>query len=277
MANILDDNSVIPSYLGSFSQGSHQDTGTMSNLAFRTGEVREIIYPDDDKSLSKRFIEYTVDVQEKDGNGPGTSTKYAGCVLLNLFGSVGDILRFTYRVDDTQNPPEDGIGVGAKVAILCVNGDTTKAVILGGFRDTGTDKDGTKAEGKDKKDDGHNLFFEFNGVQTKINKDGELQIRYRGATKVDATLDDNADADAEGSTLIFSKDGGIKAYTKDEKQFMFLDHANKKLEFLASIDARLEPGQMVGEVLDNAELAKVRASIERKVEKRHSRWDKYRK
>ena len=61
---------------------------------------------------------------------------------------------------------------------------------------------------------------------------------------------------------------------------MFSDHVkwnDKKLEFLASIDARLEPGQMVGEVLDNAELAKVRASIERKVEKRHSRWDKYRK
>jgi hypothetical protein len=233
MANILDDNSVIPSYLGSFAQGDHQDTGAMSNLALRTGEVREIVYPDDDKSVSRRFIEYTVEVQEKEGNGPGTSTKYAGCILLNLFGSVADIFRFTLRVDDSQQPPEDGIGVGAKVALLCVNGNTTKAVIVGGFRDTGTDKEGDKQQGKDKKDDGHNLFFEFNGAQASINKDGELQIRYRGQTKVDGTLSDDANEDAEGSTVIFNKDGDIKLYTKDEKQFIHLNHKDKKLDILA--------------------------------------------
>ena len=233
MANVLDDNSVIPSYLGSTSQGRHQDTGAMSNLALRTGEVRAIITPNDAKSVSKRFTEYTVEVQEKNGNGPGTSTMYAAVALSNLFGSVADILRFTLRPDENTDATEDGIGTGAKVALLCVNGDTTKAIIIGGFRDTGTDKDGSKQQGKDKADDGHNFFFEFNGAQASIDKDGQLQIRYRGATQVDGKLDDNADADAEGSTVIFNKDGGIKLYTKDEKQFIFLDHKNKKLEVLA--------------------------------------------
>lgn len=234
MANILEDNSVIPSYMGSMAQGdSYGDPGTMTNLSFKTGEVREIIYPDDKRNVNQRFIEYIVEVQEKDGSGPGTSTRYAGCVVSNLFGSVADILRFTYRADKKDQPTEDGIGVGAKVAMLCVNGDTTKAVIIGGFRDTGTDTSGDLPQGKDLKDDGHNLFFEFNGIQISINKDGELQVRYRGATKVDATLSDDADADAEGSTIIFTKEGGIKAYTKDEAQFVHIDHKNKKLDILA--------------------------------------------
>ena len=65
-----------------------------------------------------------------------------------------------------------------------------------------------------------------------INKDGELQVRYRGATKVDGTLSDDADAVAENSTVIFTKEGGIKMYTPEEKQFIHLDHKNKKLDIL---------------------------------------------
>lgn len=233
MANILEDSSVVPSYLGLRSQGEEQDPGHQTNLSLRTGEVREIVYPDDPKNVNRRFIEYVVEVQEKDGNGPGTSTRYANCVLSNPLGSVADIFRYTLREDDKNQAPEDGIGVGAKVLVLCVNGQTARGVIIGGLRDTGTDKEGTKQQGKDSKDDGHNLFFEFNGVQISINKDGELKVMYRGATKVDGTLDDNANADAEGSTVIFNKDGGIKAYTKDEAQFVFLDHANKKIDILA--------------------------------------------
>jgi hypothetical protein len=233
MANILDDNSVIPSYLGHFARGVAEDTGAMSNLALRVGEVREIITPDSEKSIGKKFTEYTVEVQEKDGNGPGTSTKYAGCIILNLFGSVADIFRYTLRVDDGSKRQESGIGVGAKVAMLCVNGDTTKAVIVGGFRDTGTDPDTKLQQAKDSKEDGHNLFFEFNGTQAYINKNGELQVKFRGATTVDGKLSNKAVSDAEGSTIKFDKNGGIKLATKDAKQFLYLNHNDKKIEILA--------------------------------------------
>jgi hypothetical protein len=234
MSNILDDNTVIPSYMGVSNRGEQNiSAGNLTSVALRYGEIREIIYPDDKKSVSKRFIEYTVEVQQKDNNEPGTSVKYANCLQMSTFGTSADLFRYTLRPDeDVQR--EKGIGVGGKVLVMCINGSTTKAVIVGALRDTGTDDDGSKyQQGKDKKDDGHNLFFEFNGAQASINKDGELKVMYRGATKVTGELDDNANADAEGSTVIFNKDGGIKLYTKDEKQFIFIDHANKKIDVLA--------------------------------------------
>ena len=233
MANILDDNTVIPSFLGVSDRGDRSiDPGNQTSIALRYGEVRKIIYPDDPKSVSKRFVEYNVEIQQKDQGGPGTSVTYANCVQMSLFGTTADLFRYTLREDKEENGKKS-LRSGSKVVVLCLNGNVSKGVIVGALRDTGTDKEGSLQEGKDKKDDGHNLFFEFNGVQVKINKDGELQVRYRGATKVDGTLSDDADAEAENSTIIFTKEGGIKAYTKDEKQFIHLDHKNKKIDILA--------------------------------------------
>lgn len=233
MANILSDNTVVPSYLGVSERGDRGvDSGNQTSIALRYGEVRKIIYPDDPKSVSKRFIEYNVEIQQKDQSGPGTSVTYANCVQMSLFGTTADLFRYTLREDKEENG-KDSLRKGAKVVVLCLNGNVSKGVIVGALRDTGTDKEGSLQEGKDKKDDGHNLFFEFNGVQVKINKDGELQVRYRGATNVDGTLSDDADPEAENSTVIFTKEGGIKAYTKDEKQFIHLDHKNKKIDILA--------------------------------------------
>jgi hypothetical protein len=57
---------------------------------------------------------------------------------------------------------------------------------------------------------------------------------------------------------------------------MYTDHAmwnDKKRDFLTRIHDCMKPGQMVREVVDNAELARLR----KLTEKRTSRWDKYRK
>lgn len=233
MANLLSDNTVIPSYLGTSDRGDVSvDPGNQSNIALRYGEVRKVIYPDDAKSVSKRFIEYNVEIQHKDQGGHGTGVTYANCVQMSLFGTTADLFRYTLR-EDREQQGQSGLGVGSKVVVMCLNGNVSKALIVGALRDTGTDKDGTLQEGRDKKEDGHNLFFEFNGAQVGVNKDGELQVRYRGATKVDGTLQDDADPEAEGSTIVFTKEGGIKAYTRGEKQFIHLDHKNKKLDILA--------------------------------------------
>lgn len=230
---ILNDNTVIPSYLSSSEQGVRwMDPGDQTNLALRYGEVRGIVYPTDPKSLSKRFVEYTVEVQQKDANGPGAAITYANCLQMGLFGTSADFFKYTLRADDKQGR-KSSLGVGAKVVLMCLNGDTTRALIVGALRDTGTDKDGSLPGGRDEKEDGHNLAFEFNGVQVTINKDGELQVRYRGQTKVDGTLSDDANKDAEGSTVVFDKEGSIKLYTKDEKQFVHLNNKDKKLEILA--------------------------------------------
>ena len=61
---------VIPSYLGSREMGKIQDLGSFSTFQLMQGEVKEIIYPDSKKSVSKKYIEYRVDVEYRDGEGP---------------------------------------------------------------------------------------------------------------------------------------------------------------------------------------------------------------
>jgi hypothetical protein len=229
MAQILDDNTVVPSFQGLRRRGVAEDTGNLSNLALRMGEVRDIVYPDDDRSISKAFIEYSVEVQHRDGRRPGTTSMYLGCTISNLFGGAADVFRYTLRKDDQSKESKEGVGVGSKVLLLCVNGQSTRAMIIGGLRDTKTNE-----EDVDDKEDGHNLYFEFNGISFTINKDGEATMAFRGPTKVDGDLDKDAGADDKNgpTTISILKNGNLYVYTKDEKQSILIDHENKKAAFV---------------------------------------------
>lgn len=244
MAQILPDNTVVPSGQNAYGRGSPQDIGFFSNVALRMGEVKDIVYPDDPKSITKTLVEYSVEVQQRDGRRAGTTRVYTGCLTMNLFGGVADTFRYTLRKDDQSNTGKDGIGVGSKVLLLCVNGQTTRAMIVGGLRDLKVDD-----QQKDLKDDGHNLFFEFNGFSVRINKDGEAKIAFRGATKIDGTLDTDAGADdKKGPTTVeFLKNGNLKVYTKDDKQHVLIDHENKKADFLFDEEWKVKVNKKVTE------------------------------
>ena len=224
---------VVPSYFNSRPMGetveSDTHNGTMQLLM---GEVKEIIDPTDAKSLSKKYLEYTVDVQHRSGSGPASTVRFTNCLLVNPFGGIADKIHYTLRADPDDPTGKDVAKTGAKVLLLCVHGSSNNAFIIGGIRE---DKGKDEKEFPDKKDQ-HQLFFEFNGVQLNINNDGELQVRYRGPTAVSGKLksdEEDADSATSGATIIFTKEGGIKAYTKDEKQFIHLDHENKKIDILA--------------------------------------------
>ena len=111
MAQILDDNAVVPSFMGLHRRGVAQDTGNMNNLALRMGEVKDIVYSDDPKSITKQFTEYSVEVQHRDNRAPGTTTMYHGCLVNNLFGGAADTFRYTLRKDDQSQKGKDGLGV----------------------------------------------------------------------------------------------------------------------------------------------------------------------
>lgn len=224
MSTILPDGTVVPSYLSTEPMGQSVPQKNFSNVSLRQGEVRKIIYPDDKLSLTKKYVEYSVAVQYQEGNGPALSVLYPNCTIANLFGGVADKLRYTARAQ--KNEPKKGqvIGDGAKVLLLCVNGNIRRAYIIGGINE---DKE------PEKKDDGHNLFFEFNGIQFEINKDGEAVVTFRGATQIDGKLNEGADAEAEGTTLTFNKEGNVTIATPKEKQFIRVNHKDKKIQFLA--------------------------------------------
>lgn len=226
---MFEDNTIIPSFFGTEVRGSVLTNESLNSTPLRVGEVKEIIYPDNQLSISGKYVEYTVEVIQGDGGSSYSSTLYHGCVVGQTFGGFADQLHYTLRKDEqTQGRDENGgVGVGSKVLLMCINGVRSNAVILCGLPDSKFSEDD---KAKHSSELGHNLFFEFNGVQFNVNKDGELKATFRGATKTDGTLADSADANAEGSYIQINKDGNITIATPDDAQSIVVNHKDRKLE-----------------------------------------------
>lgn len=230
--NLLSDGTCIPSYLGVQSRGGAPGSTAMLNeYVLRIGEVKRIIYPKQDLHYGSKSIEYEVEIQHRDGNGGATTATFRGATVSTMFGGLADRFNATLRPDasksgDGQQSNNETLGIGSKVLLLCPNGDQQKAIILGGIEDQ-------RSTRVDKSEDGHHLFFEFNGIRFTIDKEGQGTLTFRGATKYDGTLTDEAVAEAEGTNLNFDKEGNVKVATKDDAQFIKINHKDKKIEILA--------------------------------------------
>lgn len=193
---------IIPAHLALHETPRHYDGDVFDNVRVRFGEVQGIVYPDDAKSRSKTFAEYSVYVQYR-SNGVMAAKLYENCVLVNQFGGLADQETFTLRFEKNPSTRQKGmtkLGKGSKVLIACINGETERAVIIGGVRDP-QDSD------KDLKDNGHNYHWLFNGVSLDVNKDGEVTLKYSGATDIDGKT--SADSSKTGSLITLDKDGHV--------------------------------------------------------------------
>ncbi|NDD84345.1 hypothetical protein EBZ38_08750 [bacterium] len=189
------------------------------------GEVKEIIYPNDNKSLSKTYIEYNVAVQHKTSGGPTSTVIYPNCLLVNSFGGIADKVSYSLRADPKEPTGKNVSTTGSKVLLLCISGVRSQAYIIGGIRDDAQ-----------KDPNGHHFLFQFNGVSFAINNDGEAKLVFRGATDVSNDLRSNVDKNASPTTVSITKNGNLKISTKDDAQFLHIDHENKKIEVLADTE-----------------------------------------
>lgn len=200
---ISSNGNVIPSVLAMTRRGLISPSGLTSNISFRQGEVKEVIYPADPRSKSGTHREYTVAVKHKRGEGPGATVLYYNCLMTNLFGGVAD--RYTYALRaDTTKTKESTLGNGSKVTLACVNGDTPNAVIIGGINDP-TDANPIVED----EDWGRFNRWCYNGLSICIDDDGQAALFFQGKTKADGTLDDSAQTSASGSGLTFLKNGNV--------------------------------------------------------------------
>lgn len=189
---------VLPHYLAPMGE---QRPDVFNNFALRVGEVVELVYPDDPRSLSKKVLEYRVLIQHLDNDLAATGRIYPHCVLLNPFGGVADKVSWTFRADPGRKD-ETGLGKGSKVLVLCVNGEHNSAVIIGGVRD---EKDNQKTS----KEQEHHFFAVFNGVKLTVTRDGEFSFIRQGPTDIDGKVLDGTPSDAQTSGLIVFQNGSI--------------------------------------------------------------------
>lgn len=217
------------------------DHGLFTNFLLRFGEVREIIYPDSQLSLSKRTLEYNVAVQHKDFQlNTGYVRTYNNCIVFNLFGGLADKFVYTLRTDPNQKQTKDGLGIGSKVLLLCINGEHAQAVIIGGLRDS---KD-LEEEGQKAKELGHHLQFLFNGIDYSINKEGELSVTYNGKTKADGKKEDGVADNVIGTKISLLKNGNASITSKNDEEQIVLNHENKQIVLKAN------QGTQIGQATD---------------------------
>lgn len=208
-------NPIVP---GHFDGRAVGDGDAFFNVRLRTGEVQAVYFPEDDENVSKRFVEYQVWVQHR-ANGTAVTKIYDHCIAVDQLGSIADFSFATYRADPSATRKDSAKtmkpGLGAKVLILCINGESTSGVIVGGIRNGQAEVDA--------KEDGHHMHSRFNGVDVQVNKDGEYTLTYQGAQKVDGTSEDDVDQDVVGTFVKISKDGKFTVSDKNGYNSVVVD------------------------------------------------------
>ncbi len=214
---------VIPHF---YSGRSVDDDGDgLSNTRLRVGEVQAVFGPKHALNVSKKRNEYQVFVSHR-ANRTIVTKLYEHCFLSDAFGSYADFIRYTLRADPSARRKPVAPGVGAKVLILCINGESQNPVILSGIPDAATSVDDEA--------DGHHFDAVFNGVEFNVNSSGELLITYGGATNADGTLADGVDKDSVGTYLTLKKDGSVLISDAKGDNSVLMDRPNSKVVVIAN-------------------------------------------
>ena len=212
MTKVLSDGTVITSNLSTGNQLKASDL-YRKDMAFKSGTVVAMYYPEDPKSLSKAYIEYDVQVVESRHDGSSSTVTYTRCQVLDMFGASNNFSHFTLQ-PATKN--DDGFYEnGAKVTILSLNSNPTagNAVIVGGLPYSYTVS----------ADNGQFWGWQFNGVNQLVNKDGEYILTFNTPIDQDGN---KADDKAAGTVIKIAKDGSLKI-SDNEGQFWSIDRVNK--------------------------------------------------
>lgn len=224
----LPDGSVVLSYFGISETSSPEDMGQHNDAFLHQGEVLDIIYPDDSRSKTKRFVEYRVEVEYVDHATETIVTRQLpNCTQFNQLAGLADRTRAILR---TAN----GDGRGSRVLVLCVNGFVTDGIILGGVRDEADNDDKTA------KDLGLNFQWRFNGINFEVDKEGQATCTFGGPTTADGKLDESqVKKEVVGTTVQMLKDGSVLVMSPTG-QSIHIDQTNKLINIIGKEKVQIQ-------------------------------------
>lgn len=169
-----------------------------------------------DTTIKDNYKRYDIVIEKyTNPNGVVTTLSLDRVRVCSLFGGVADYVRWTPRelanaADGFQDQDKDN---GSRVLVIGLDGDLAyNPLIIGGLPHPNQKID----------DETFNFAFEFNGINIAIDKDGQLTLTRKGATKTDGTVDGDNDTKG-GQTVIFDKEGSITIKSSKDNSVTFND------------------------------------------------------
>ena len=211
---ILSDGSVIQSALSVEPQTRAKEAYRM-DFALKRGVVIAIYYPEDKHNLNKQFIEYDVLTADERADGSTSSVVYSRCQAIDRFGSPNNYEYYTYQPHKETNG--NVYKKGAQVLLLALHGNAAggRAVIVGGLP--------YPKEQKPKKEDGQFYEWQFNGINIKVDKDGQYSLTFNSPIDQDGKKKDEK---AAGTKIEIFKDGKMRL-SDNAGQFWEIDRVNE--------------------------------------------------
>lgn len=240
-AEFYDDNEdVVNSSIHNVSQdvGREYQNEIFNNTKLKNGIILKVYEIDDDLNNNKKFPEYDVLIVEQNATNTMEPVIYRNCISIDGFGGVADFFEYKLRpVKEVENKPTTPLNTnfkgqfGSMVLLLCLDGASDKGIIVKSVPHPGRKTNLTK-------DAGLHLEGEYNGLNWKVNKEGELTITFKSKT------DDKgkpSDEQAGGTHVQINKKGSVDINTnlKDkEETYIRMDKENK--------DIGLKAGNKIG-------------------------------
>lgn len=201
---------------------------TYKNTALRLGIVVKSYDVSNETNLSKLTTEYDVSVFEQEEDRGSTIITYKNCISAEGMGSIADFFERTLRVKQNSSSDNGIINTtgqnGAVVLILCLDGMSEKAIIVGSV--THPDRKSTLAGQT------AHLEGEFNGVNIKVNQDGSAVFTFNGPTD-----NDGKPIGSAGPTSVTIASGGLTISVTGDANITTSGDANVTAGGSATIDA----------------------------------------
>ena len=196
--------------------------------------------------------QYDVVTEEQSVSGGQSYVKYTNCISITGFGGIADF--FEYKLRDSTESFEETYDFkkqnGNMVLILCLDGFSEKAVIIGSVKHY--EKKSTLT-----KEAGLHLEGEYNGLNWKVNKDGELTVTFKSKTDNEGKPQDET---AGGSYAKIDKTGSIEFNTNDEA-FVKIDKPGKNINVEVGNDISLKAKNDLNIAVDSKISASAKSDI----------------
>lgn len=234
-----------------YTEGSDEEASFeqafFKNTTLKVGIITQVYDIDSKENKNKNFPEYDVLVVEQDGPRSMVPQPYYNCLSIDGFGGVADFFEYKLRPVEGTKKEEGktvidtnfGNQLGNMVLLLCLDGSIDKGIIVKAVSHRGRKTNLTK-------DAGLHLEGEYNGLNWKINKDGELTVTFKSKTNEKGEPQDEK---AGGTHFQINKKGSVDINTNlegDDETYMRMDKENKDVGLKAGANIGLTAKKNIG-------------------------------